>query len=168
MSADSYTPLTNEHTPAFALESGPISEVLNHLGELAQALQTTTKTLRFYESKGLLPEAKRSESGYRLYEGRAVMQAKRVIGLRKLGLSIEELQEMLIEKTLLRTRLLGLMDEKLSQQDLELSVLQGRRDDLAARHQALLSTPQDQPGDCICDALLIACTCNGNEGGNTG
>ena len=98
------------------------------------------------------------------------MQARRVLGLRKLGLSIDELQEMLSdgEKTPLRTRLLGLMDEKLSKQDLELSVLQGHRDDLAARHQALLSTPHNQPGDCICDALLIVCACNSSEGGNTG
>jgi len=51
------------------------------------------------------------------------------------------------------------MDEKLCDTDENLVVLQGRRDDLAARHQALLSTPRDRPTDCICDALLSPCTC---------
>ena len=136
------------------------------IGELAHGLKTTTKTIRFYESKGLLPEAKRTASGYRLYGEEAVTQAERVLGLRRLGLSIEQLQKILgaRAKLTLRTRLLGLMDEKLSQQDLELSVLQGRHDDLAARHQALLSTPRDRPADCICDALLISCACERGGG----
>ena len=136
------------------------------IGELAEVLQTTTKTIRFYESRGLLPKAKRTASSYRLYGERAVSQAKRVLGLRRLGLSIDELQAMLNGKgkPALRKRLLGLMDEKLRRQDLELSVLQGRRDDLAARHQALLSTPRDCPPDCICDALLIDCVCKVGDG----
>ena len=137
------------------------SPELLRIGELAELLQTTTKTIRFYESKGLLPKAKRTESGYRLYRKSAVSRAERVLGLRRLGLSIEELQLMLGSrgKISLRKHLLAVMDEKLSQQDLELSLLQGRRDDLAARHLALLSTPRDRPASCICDALLIACTC---------
>ncbi len=131
------------------------------IGELAEVLQTTTKTIRFYESKGLLPKAKRSASGYRLYGEGAVIQARQVLGLRRLGLSIDELQASLNAKGKpgLRKHLLGLMDEKLHQQDLELSVLQGHRDDLAARHQLLLSTPRNRSADCICDALLIACGC---------
>jgi len=131
------------------------------IGELAEVLQTTTKTIRFYESKGLLPKAKRTASGYRLYGEQAVRQAGRVLGLRRLGLSIDELHASLNakRKTGLRRHLVGLLDEKLRQQELELSVLQGRRDDLAARHQALLSTPRERPKDCICDALLIPCNC---------
>ena len=145
------------------------STKLLRIGELAESLQTTTKTIRFYESKGLLREVKRTESGYRLYGKRAVSQVKRVLGLRRLGLSIDELQAMLRTKgkPALRKHLLGLMDEKLRQQDLELSLLQGRRDDLAARHQALLSTPRDRPADCICDAMLIACTCNRGDDSKT-
>ena len=131
------------------------------IGELAQNLKTTTKTLRFYESIGLLVEVQRSPSGYRLYGEQAIVQAQHVLALRRLGLSIEELQELLCneEETSLRSRLLGMMDEKLRQQDLELSVQQGRRDDLAARHQALLSTSRERSPDCICDALLISCEC---------
>lgn len=131
------------------------------IGELAAVLQTTTKTIRFYESKGLLPKAKRSKSGYRFYGEAAIRQTRRVLGLRRLGLSIDELRIAVNVKSNkgLRKHLVGLLDEKLRQQDLELSVLQGRRDDLAARHQALLSTARERPPDCICDALLVPCSC---------
>ena len=37
------------------------------IGELAEAAGVTTKTLRFYESRGLLPVPTRTASGYRDY-----------------------------------------------------------------------------------------------------
>ena len=131
------------------------------IGQLAAALGTTTKTLRFYERIGLLRQAARSDSGYRLYDRAAMDRARLVIGLRRLELSIDELQDLLRDdgKMTTRQRLLTLMDEKLREMFLQLGILQGRCDDLAARHEALLSTPRDRPADCICDAMLRTCTC---------
>jgi DNA-binding transcriptional MerR regulator len=131
------------------------------IGELARRLGTTTKTLRFYEQIGLLGVAKRSEAAYRLYDDEAVATAQLVLGLRRLGLSPTEIQAVLgnDRQTTRRQRLLALMDEKLRQIYLELSILQGRCDDLGARHAALLATSRAQPQDCICDALLRPCTC---------
>ena len=133
------------------------------IGQLAELLGTTTKTLRFYESIGLLRPAVRSESGYRLYDRAGVDRARLVIGLRRLDLTIPELQELVREdpRTTLRQRMLVLMDEKLREIFLQLSVLEGRRDDLAARHEALLATPRDRPPQCICDALFAPCHCKG-------
>jgi DNA-binding transcriptional MerR regulator len=37
------------------------------IGELAAAAQTSTKTLRFCEESGLLPETERAANGYRDY-----------------------------------------------------------------------------------------------------
>ncbi len=131
------------------------------IGELAKTLGTTTKTLRFYEQIGLLEPVQRSESAYRLYDSEAVETARLVVGLRHLELTIPELQQLLHDDgvTSRRRRLLALMDERLRRLYLELSVLQGRSDDLAARHAALLATPRDRPDDCVCDALLRPCTC---------
>ena len=131
------------------------------IGELAKLLGTTTKTLRFYEEIGLLKPVQRSESAYRLYDERAVDTARFVIGLRHLQLTIHELQDLLTDdgRSTRRQRLLALMDERLRRMELELSVLQGRADDLSARHAALLATPRDRPPDCVCDALLQPCTC---------
>ena len=131
------------------------------IGELAKRLGTTTKTLRFYEQIGLLRPAQRSESAYRLYDDDAVATARLVIGLRHLELTIPELLQLLRDDgvTTRRQRLLALMDERLRGIYLELSVLQGRCDDLAARHAALLATPRERSPDCVCDALLMRCTC---------
>lgn len=131
------------------------------IGELAKLLGTTTKTLRFYEEIGLLKPALRSDSGYRLYDRGGVDRARLVVGLRRLDLTIQELQELVREdrKMSLRQGLLALMDEKLRDTYLQLGVLQGRCDDLSARHAALLSTPRGRPAECICDALLAPCRC---------
>lgn len=131
------------------------------IGQLAKLLGTTTKTLRFYEGIGLLKPALRSESGYRLYDRAGVDRARLVIGLRRLDLTIQELQDLVREdpKITPRQRLLALMDEKLREVYLQLSILQGRCDDLSARHVALLSTPRDRPPECICDALFRPCAC---------
>ena len=131
------------------------------VGQLAEMLGTTAKTLRFYESIGLLKPAVRSESGYRLYDDAAVQRARLVISLRRLDLTVPELKELFQKdrKLALRQRLLAVMDDQLRAIYLQLGVLQGRCDDLAARHQALLSTPRDRPPDCICDALFRPCTC---------
>lgn len=131
------------------------------IGELAKRLGTTTKTLRFYEQIGLIEPAPRSDAAYRLYDGHAAEIARLVIGLRQLQLTIPELQTVLRDEpgTTRRQRLLALMDERLRRMELELSVQQGRFDDLSARHAALLATPRTRPPNCICDALLKPCTC---------
>ena len=132
------------------------------IGQLAKMLATSTKTLRFYEGIGLLNPPGRSASAYRLYDDSTVDRARLVVELRRLGLTIHELQELLHPdnaKTL-RLRLQGLMDEKLRDMYLQMSVLQGRSDDLSARHEALLATPRGRRPECICDALFRHCTCH--------
>jgi len=132
------------------------------IGELARLLGTTTKTLRYYEELGLLGRAKRSESAYRLYDDEAVEAARLVIGLRHLDLGLPELEQLLQAgaKSTRRKRLLALLDEKLRAMYVELGVLQGKIDDLAARHSALLATPRERPLHCVCDALLRPCSCS--------
>ncbi|HET9976373.1 MAG TPA: MerR family transcriptional regulator [Burkholderiaceae bacterium] len=130
------------------------------IGELAALLGTTTKTLRFYEQIGLLEPVKRSGTAYRVYDDPAVETARLVIGLRHLQLTIPELQQLVHDSQgTRRQRLLAIIDERLRRMELELGVLQGRCDDLAARHLALLATPRERPPDCVCDALLRPCTC---------
>ena len=65
------------------------------IGDLAQKLGLNVRTLRFYESIGLLAKPARSAGGYRLYtlsdeaRLRFVQQAKRV------GFTLEEIQEII-------------------------------------------------------------------------
>lgn len=132
------------------------------IGELARTLGVTTKTLRHYEKIGLIPEAARSAKGYRIYSQAAVERARLVTGLRRLDLSLEAVRSLLDgqgDGRSLRQRLLGQLDEQIQDYELRIAVLQGRRDDLQARYEGLLTTPRARSGTCICGALLEPCTC---------
>lgn len=132
------------------------------IGELANTLGTTTKTLRHYERMGILRPPQRTVKGYRIYDENDLSRARQVVDLRRIGLSIEEIRDLLEDTSgapTRRQRLLGLLDEKLRDTDEMLGVLQGRRDDMAARYFALLDTPRERAGSCICDALMMSCSC---------
>ncbi len=132
------------------------------IGELAQALGTTTKTLRHYEKMGLIIPSGRTRSDYRVYDHDDQRRARNVMGMRGIGLSIPEIQNLLQDNSAIqsvRQRLLGYLDEKLRETEETLSVLQGRRDDLSARSLSLFDTPQTRNDDCICNALLQSCDC---------
>lgn len=65
------------------------------IGTLAERSGFPAKTIRYYESIGLLPSPKRSRGGYRLYgtddESRLAFVAK----AKQLGLSLDEIREIL-------------------------------------------------------------------------
>ena len=43
-----------------------------HIGALAAASGATTKTIRFYEQAGLIPDPPRTQAGYRDYRAESV------------------------------------------------------------------------------------------------
>jgi len=53
------------------------------------------ETLRFYESKGLLPELKRTESGYRIYSDNAVERIKFIQMAKEGGFTLNEIKELI-------------------------------------------------------------------------
>lgn len=65
------------------------------IGELAELTQTNNETLRFYETKGLLPAPRRSPSGYRLYGQAAVDQVRFILRAKRMGFSLKEIAELL-------------------------------------------------------------------------
>ena len=65
------------------------------IGELARGAGTTTKTIRFYEQGGLLPDPPRSASGYRAYGPDDVERLDFIRRAKRLGLSLEEIKGVL-------------------------------------------------------------------------
>ena len=65
------------------------------IGELAKLTDTNNETLRFYESKGLLAEPRRTASGYRMYGDSAVQQVKFIFRAKRMGFSLKEIEELL-------------------------------------------------------------------------
>ena len=65
------------------------------IGELAKLTDTNNETLRFYESKGLLEEPRRTESGYRLYTDQQVDRVRFIVRAKRMGFSLKEISELL-------------------------------------------------------------------------
>lgn len=65
------------------------------IGELADLLGVTTKTVRYYESIGLLPQADRTGSGYRSYGDEAVERLGFIRDAQATGLSLTEIASIL-------------------------------------------------------------------------
>ncbi len=59
------------------------------IGELAQRLDVSTDTVRFYERAGWLPSASRSQNGYRDYRDEDVEHLRLLIDLRRIDLPLE-------------------------------------------------------------------------------
>ncbi|WP_371599521.1 MerR family transcriptional regulator [Streptomyces sp. NBC_00564] len=59
------------------------------IGELAARAGTSTRTLRYYESRGLLP-ARRGENGYRTYDEGDLRLLQQIRTLQDFGFDLEE------------------------------------------------------------------------------
>jgi MerR family transcriptional regulator, thiopeptide resistance regulator len=61
------------------------------IGELANAVGLTVRTLRYYDAVGLLHASGRTEAGHRLYRAADVRQLYQILALRQLGLTLQEI-----------------------------------------------------------------------------
>jgi DNA-binding transcriptional MerR regulator len=124
------------------------------IGQLSEITNVSRSTIRFYEHQGLLPDAKRSENGYRLYDENDIQQLQLIKFCQTLGFSLKELPRMLpIEKSEHPIVL-----AKLKQKQTELNQL--------LEHLALKKSKMDnlvimlettwQRGECLSDGALAS------------
>ena len=118
------------------------------IGEVAAATDTTTKTIRYYESIGLLPEPPRSTSGYRSYDEAAVDRVRFIRESQASGLSLTEISSILTLKDAGATtceHTAGLLRRHVADLDAQIAALQRARDELVglAERAATLD-----PGAC--------------------
>ena len=103
------------------------------IGELAQQLEVNPRTLRFYETVGLLPEPDRTSSGYRDYDDDAVERVRFIKSAQRLGLSLDDIKEILAFKErgeLPCVYVLGVIDKEADALDHKIAELQALRKDL--------------------------------------
>ena len=65
------------------------------IGELAKTAQTQTETIRCYEREGLLPEAARTGSNYRIYDESHVQRLAFIRHCRSLDMTLAEIRTLL-------------------------------------------------------------------------
>ncbi len=138
------------------------------IGELAGELQLNPKTIRYYEEVGLLPEPRRSESGYRLYSRYEIERLRLVKRAKLLGLSLAEIKE-IVEYAIDRRcgvigdRLLSLVDAKLGEIDQKIEGLIAFRDNLRQYHSELSNRFESETREECRTPASTSCQCIGEE-----
>lgn len=138
------------------------------IGELAVELQLNPKTIRYYEEVGLLPEPRRSESGYRLYSAYETERLRLIKRAKVLGLSLAEIKE-IVEYAIsgrcgvTEARLLSLVEAKLGEIDRKIDDLIKFRDNLRQYHQNLSHKLGSEAREEHTRADQASCQCIGEE-----
>lgn len=72
-----------------------MSSNLLQIGELAQRADVSHRTIHYYERIGLLRPAEREGVGYRYYDEQAVQRLEKIAALKKLGLTLDEIGQVI-------------------------------------------------------------------------
>ncbi|MBH48138.1 MAG: transcriptional regulator [Halobacteriovorax sp.] len=84
------------------------------IGQLSKKCGITVETIRFYESKGLIPTPSRADNGYRYYVHESIDTLKFIQTIKSLGYSLNEIKELLpIHKDKNQVQLKKTLTEKL-------------------------------------------------------
>jgi len=65
------------------------------IGELAKETGVSIRTLHYYDETGLLSPSSRGDSGHRIYDKSDVVRLHRILCLKKLDLSLEEIRDVI-------------------------------------------------------------------------
>ncbi len=120
------------------------------IAELAREFGITTRTIRFYEDRGLITP--RRDGQRRVYAPRDRVRLKLIMRGKRLGFSLEEIREMIdiydvdrTERAQLRLVLDRIAERRaaLTQQQRDIASMLGELVDLERRCSGLLETKQD-------------------------
>lgn len=129
------------------------------IGQLAKSFGIATSAIRHYEAKGLLPRARRSGSGYRLYAREDERRLQLVLRARTLGMELPEIRELVKFASTgtcddFRGKFQSKVTERLKQVDRRIAELKLLRGELRGVLVHLESMTTDQPPD----HTLVQCT----------
>lgn len=128
--------------------------------ELAKISGVPAKTIRYYESIGLLPNPQRAENNYRQYTPEVGERLRFIVTARRLGFSLKDIGEFLTARdtgTLPCKRVLDSFDQRISEIDQRIADLLALRDTLQRVRRDGAALPPDKQCDeqCVYDLANI-------------
>lgn len=114
-------------------------EGLYSSGDFAKMAHVTKKTLRYYNDHGFLKPSYIEENGYKLYTDRDFEKMQRILFLKYLGFSLEDIRSTEPENETFLSSLqqqLGLLDERIKQMTLVREILKDTIDDVRLHGEA--------------------------------
>lgn len=126
--------------------------------ELSQLSGVPAKTIRYYESIGLLPDPQRAANNYRQYTPAAAERLGFIVSARSLGFSLADIGEFLDardEGTLPCQRVLNSFDQRILDIDRRIADLLALRDTLTRIRNDGAALPPDKKCDEQCVCYLI-------------
>ncbi len=126
--------------------------------ELAKRTGVPAKTIRYYESLGLLPRPKRAANNYRQYAPADVERLRFIASARSLGFSLDDIAEILAARgkgIASCQRVLDAVDRRLTDVDRRIADLLTLRDSLRQLQSEGAILPRDdvQGEHCVCYLL---------------
>ena len=127
-------------------------EPLTSIGEIAQKLDMSQRTIRYYEEIGLLNSIKRIEGGRRIYTELDLRRLKLIKRLKIMGMTLSEMQELEAmwtieksnEKVLKRlSELLGNHLKRLDDRITDLDILKNEILEYQKRIQSKIGKPRE-------------------------
>ncbi len=119
---------------------------LYDIAKVCQMLQTTSRTLRFYQERGIIESTVTPFSNRRQYTAEQVDKIRNVLALRALGLSVKTIGELQKDDTDLKTALL-LRKAQI------IAAIQAKQNEIHTLNEALVLLT-DNPNGCEGQALI--------------
>ena len=126
--------------------------------DFAKLSGVPAKTIRYYESIGLMPDPERAENNYRQYTPEALERLRFIVSARSLGFNLAEIGEFLAARdagTLPCRRVLDSFDQRILEIDRHIADLLALRETLTRIRSDGAALPPDKQCDeqCVCDLV---------------
>ena len=126
------------------------------IGEVAELTGVSLDTLRYYERRHLLPRARRTQGGFRLFTSETVQRVSFIKHAQELGFSLEEIRELLSPGSATQCRRVrDLVSAKLIEVDKRLKSMRHFRRMLAAHLNECERALSQQGQQARCPVLTI-------------
>ena len=129
------------------------------INQLADLTGVSPKTIRYYESIGVLPEPHRSPNGYREYEESDMERLKLVAGARRLEFSLDDITEIIAMRDRREAPCRVMLDklvqkaDEIAQRIVELQLLE---EELRHLHELGQNFPTDDVDGKACVCHLVS------------